>query len=89
MLKQMGRNPYLAKALIEMGYPGAVTVDFREAMVMMQHHIPIGNAGHLVQVPRAMVKKLLEYGPEVITVYSREKIRQIENAASELQCRQA
>ena len=39
MLKQIGRNPYLAKALMEMGYSGAVVVDFREALVMMKNRI--------------------------------------------------
>lgn len=53
MLKQIGRNPYLAKALVELGYSGAVVVDYREGLVMMRHNIPIGNVGHLVQVPAA------------------------------------
>ena len=44
MLKQIGRNPYLAKALVELGYSGAVVVDYREGLVMMRHNIPIGNA---------------------------------------------
>lgn len=84
MLKQVGRNPYLAKELVKMGYPGAVVVDFREAQVMMDHHIPIGNVGHLVQIPEAMVKSVTAYGPEVITVYSADKIRTINRAAGEL-----
>ena len=29
MLKQIGRNPYLARELVRMGYEGAVTVDYR------------------------------------------------------------
>lgn len=89
MLKQIGRNPYLAKALMELGYSGAVVVDYREALVMLEHHIPIGNVGHLVQVPGALIKKLVAYGPEVVTVYSREKMQEIEAAAAELGKRQA
>ena len=50
MLKQIGRNPYLAKKLVELGYPGAVAVDYREAEVLMAHDIPISNIGHLVQL---------------------------------------
>ena len=73
MLKQIGRNPYLAKALVEMGYSGAVVVDFREALVMMENRIPIGNVGHLVQVPGALIKELVAYKPEVMTIYSRER----------------
>lgn len=89
MLKQIGRNPYLAKELVKIGFTGAVAVDFREALVMMRNGIPIGNAGHLVQVPTALVKKLVAYGPEVMTVYSMEKIMEIEAAAAALGKKQA
>ncbi|CEM61623.1 alanine racemase [Treponema phagedenis] len=88
MLKQVGRNPYLASELMKLGYSGAVTVDFREALVMMRHKIPIGNVGHLVQVPQAMIKEIVAYKPEVITVYSKEKIQAIEDAAKELRIKQ-
>lgn len=40
MLKQLGRNPYIAKKLMSLGYTGAVVVDFKEAKVMMDHQIP-------------------------------------------------
>lgn len=89
MLKQIGRNPYLAKALVELGYSGAVVVDYREGLVMMRHNIPIGNVGHLVQVPGELIKNMVAYGPEVMTVYSREKIMEIQAAAAELGRRQA
>lgn len=82
MLKQIGRNPWLAQKLVEMGYPGAVTVDFREAQVMMDHNIPICNVGHLVQCPRGFLKEIIAYGPEYMTVYSREKIREISREAA-------
>ncbi len=84
MLKQIGRNPVLARELVQMGYAGAVVVDFKEAQVMMRHHIPIGNVGHLVQIPEAMIRRVVEYGPEVITVYTAEKVRSISRAAAEL-----
>ena len=35
MLKQIGRNPLIARALTDMGYVGAVCVDFREALTMV------------------------------------------------------
>ena len=84
MLKQLGRNPVLAKELVDLGYAGAVVVDFKEAQVMMRHNIPIGNVGHLVQIPEGMVKEVVAYGPEVITVYTADKVRSISRAASEL-----
>jgi len=77
MLKQLGRNPYIAKKLVELGYSGAVVVDFKEAKVMMKHQIPIGNIGHLVQIPTAMLEEVILYRPQIITVYSLEKIKQI------------
>jgi len=81
MLKQLGRNPEIAKRLIEIGYKGAVVVDWKEAQVMMAHQIPIANVGHLVQPPTAMVQQLVDYGCEYFTVYSLEKIEQINQAA--------
>lgn len=84
MLKQIGRNPVLGRILTDMGYAGAVVVDFKEAQVMMRHNIPIGNIGHLVQIPEAMVEEVVAYGPEVITVYTADKVRSISRAAQKL-----
>ena len=77
MLKQLGRNPYLAKKLVELGYPGAVVVDYNEAKMMMKHQIPIVHVGHLVQPPFALIDELVHYGIEYFTVYSLEKIKDI------------
>ena len=84
MLKQIGRNPVLAQELMKLGYAGAVVVDFKEAQVMMRHNIPIGNVGHLVQIPEGMVEEVVAYGPEVITVYTVDKVRSISRAARKL-----
>ncbi|MEY8352141.1 YhfX family PLP-dependent enzyme [Lachnospiraceae bacterium 54-53] len=84
MLKQAGRNPYLARKLVEVGYEGAVVVDYKEARVMMDHQIPIANAGHLVQIPTSQVEEMVAYRPQLITVYSEEKIREVHQAAVKL-----
>lgn len=81
MLKQVGRNPYLAKELIKLGYSGAVVVDFKEAMIMMKHHIPIANVGHLVQIPKALVQTFVDYNCKYFTVYSKEKIKELNECA--------
>lgn len=86
MLKQLGRNPYLARLLDDLGYDGAVVVDFKEAAVMMENGIRIGNAGHLVQIPESMLSSLISYGVGNMTVYSLEKARSINEAAGRL-CR--
>jgi len=83
MLKQLGRNPVIAKKLMDLGYAGAVVVDFKEAKVMMRHRIPIRNVGHLVQVPKGMMQEIIAYGSEFITVYSLEKIAEINTGAKQ------
>lgn len=77
MLKQLGRNPYLAKCLVDLGYPGAVVVDFKEAEVLMEHQIPICNVGHLVQTPNYLMERLVAYGVDYFTVFSIEKMQVI------------
>lgn len=84
MLKQLGRNPYIAEKLVKMGYEGAVAVDFKEAKIMMDAGIPIGNVGHLVQAPNAVIREIVAYHPEVMTIYSLDKAVQIQNAAKGL-----
>lgn len=81
MLKQLGRNPFIAKRLVELGYSGAVVVDYKEAGVMMEAGIPIGNVGHLVQIPQSQIGQIIAYGPRLITVFSLEKIISIQREA--------
>jgi predicted amino acid racemase len=88
MLKQMGRNPYLAHKIIEAGIKKAVVVDFKEAKVMMENGIPIGNIGHLVQVPEVMLQEVLNYGVDHVTVFSIEKLRSINKVAEKLNIHQ-
>ena len=84
MLKQLGRNPYIARKLVELGYHGVVCVDYREAQVMMEAGIPIGNVGHLVQIPDHMIEEIVTYRPELITVYSYEKVKRIDEVCKQL-----
>lgn len=79
MLKQLGRNPYLAKKLEEIGYAGAVCVDFKEVEIMMKNNLKLGNVGHLVQIPNNMIEKVISYGVSEITVYSYEMMEKISN----------
>lgn len=89
MLKQIGRNPEIAKGLMEIGFDGVVAVDFKETLVMMKNGIKLGNIGHLVQVPRACLKEVVKARPEVMTVYSYDKIVEINEIAKELNVKQA
>lgn len=84
MSKQFGRNPYVCKKLLKLGYKGAVAVDYNEAETLADNDIKLGHIGHLVQIPSRMVEKLLMSRPEVITVYSLEKAMEISDAAEKL-----
>ncbi|MGL5428270.1 MAG: YhfX family PLP-dependent enzyme [Cetobacterium sp.] len=81
MTKQFGRVPYLAKKLVEIGFDGIVTVDYKEALVMIENGIKIGNVGHIVQIPSSLINKIVSNNPEIITVYSLDKIKEIDCAA--------
>lgn len=85
MLKQLGRNPLIAKMLQEIGYPGVVAVDYKEALLMIDNGIKLGNVGHLEQIPKSCLKKIISNKPEIITVYSWGKIKEINDVAKQLQ----
>lgn len=80
MTKQFGRNPIIAKRLMDIGFKGAVAVDYREALTLGAHGIPIAHVGHLVQTPQRLLDQMVELEPELITVYSVDKARQISEA---------
>ncbi|MGV6989847.1 alanine racemase [Testudinibacter sp. P80/BLE/0925] len=84
MAKQFGRNPYLSRRLLELGFEGMVAVDYKEARQYYSHQLPVSHLGHLVQTPTAMLKQVLEHQPEVITVYSLKKAQQIAKIAAQL-----
>ena len=84
MLKQIGRNPMIAKGLDELGFAGCVAVDFDEALTMKENGCKLGHVGHLVQIPHNAIKDVLEANPEYITVYSLDKIKDINLEANKL-----
>lgn len=81
MLKQLGRNPLVAKRIQEIGFEGVVCVDFREALTMKENGIRLGNVGHLVQTPWAAMEEIVAAHPDIMTVYSVEKAKEIGKAA--------
>ncbi|MFD1442009.1 YhfX family PLP-dependent enzyme [Lacticaseibacillus hegangensis] len=88
MTKQIGRNPLIAKAIQDAGISNAVVVDFREAETFMNNHLHLGNVGHLVQIPRSLMKKVLSYGTKYVTTYSLENTLALNTAAEEVGIRQ-
>lgn len=81
MTKQIGRNPWMAKRLIELGFHGTVAVDFKEARTLRNAEVPVSHVGHLVQIPTSLVTENVTASTEMITVFSLEKAREISNAA--------
>lgn len=88
MLKQIGRNPEIAKGLDALGYDGCVAVDYKEALLMKENGCKLGHIGHLVQIPTRALEQLIKVKPSYITVYSFEKIEQINEICKKLNFKQ-
>jgi len=88
MTKQFGRNPLVANHIRSAGIEKAVAVDYREILALMAHKLPLGNVGHLVQVPQSILESVLQYGVDFITVYSTHKLQEINRICANLGIRQ-
>ena len=84
MTKQIGRNPELARIIAESGIEQAVAVDPWEALTLGKAGVKLGNVGHLVQIPSHLIEPILRLRPEVVTVFSVEKAKQVSQAAERL-----
>ncbi|MFA6074272.1 MAG: YhfX family PLP-dependent enzyme [Negativicutes bacterium] len=84
MTKQFGRNPDIARKLDELGYCGAVAVDWREALTLAENGVRLGHVGHLVQTPFTVLERILMHRPEVLTVYSLDMAEQVNLVAKKL-----
>lgn len=84
MTKQIGRNPEIAKGLMEIGLDGVVAVDFKETLTMIKNNIKLANVGHLVQIPNAALEMVIKNKPEIMTVYNYEMIEKINAVAKKL-----
>ena len=88
MTKQIGRNPWLADKLMQLGYEGIVVVDYKERRVMRRAGLPVAHQGHLVQIPSRQVNEAVAQGTEIITLFSLEKAREVSAAAVKAGCEQ-
>ncbi|WML34924.1 YhfX family PLP-dependent enzyme [Clostridium sp. OS1-26] len=84
MTKQFGRNPIVCHELMKLGYSGAVVVDFKEALTLKENGIKLGHVGHLVQIPTHCMEEIIEAKPEVVTVYSVDKAREVSKISQKL-----
>ncbi|WP_322382641.1 alanine racemase, partial [Clostridium perfringens] len=55
---------------------------------MIDNGIKIGHVGHLVQIPKALIEKVVKSKPDYITVYSVEKAKEINEACEKLGLKQ-
>lgn len=83
MLKQIGRNPYIGKMLEAVGFKGCVAVDYKEALTLIDGGCHMSNVGHLVQVPKFALKKILMAKPDYVTIYSLDIIDEISKVCLE------
>jgi predicted amino acid racemase len=82
MTKQDGHNPFLAHVAIARGLDGTVAVEAIEANILHRFGLPIRHVGHLVNIPKHQVARMVAMRPEAITVYSVEAARAVSEAAT-------
>jgi len=81
MTKQINRNPVILKVLAEIGSPKTIAVDIDCARVIVDNNGVVGHIGHLVNIPRHDIPWVLDINPEIITVYSVQKAKDIADVA--------
>ncbi|MDI6871501.1 MAG: alanine racemase [Bacillota bacterium] len=84
MSKHFNRNPLVSWAIVRAGLPGAVAVDVQCAKYLWRFGVPVKHVGHLVQIPHSEVPHVLEMEPEVWTIYSVDKARELSEAAERM-----
>jgi predicted amino acid racemase len=81
MTKQFARNPMVTAVAQASGLGPVVAVDVQCAQIAHRYGLPVGHVGHLNQIQRAFTTAVLDYEPEMITVFSVEAARRISEAA--------
>jgi predicted amino acid racemase len=84
MTKQIARNPMVVALALDQGLDKTVCVDFQCLRLLHRYRIPIGHVGHLNQLPRDGVLEALETNPDVVTVFSVEAARMVNDAAESI-----
>ncbi len=84
MTKQIGRNEEVCKSIVAGGIDNFVVVDYEEAITLIDNGFKIGNVGHIVQMPRKVIPKILKSNPKYITVYSYENAKEISESAENI-----
>ncbi|MET9497324.1 alanine racemase [Streptomyces sp. NPDC006552] len=80
VVKQLGRNPELIKAIAR-HIPKYAAIDPPEARTLHAAGAQAGNLGHLVQIPHRALPEMLSWRPETVTVYDLANARAVSDAA--------
>ncbi|MDI3406093.1 alanine racemase [Streptomyces cavernicola] len=83
VVKQIGRNPELIRAIVR-HLPRYAAIDRPEAEALHAAGGRAGNLGHLAQIPRRALPALLARRPEAVTVFDVDNARAVSDTASEL-----
>jgi predicted amino acid racemase len=81
MTKQDGHNPYLGRIVVDAGMDAIVAVEAIEANILSRFGLPLGHIGHLSNIPKHQVARMVALGPDAITVHSYEAARAVSEAA--------
>jgi predicted amino acid racemase len=84
MTKHYNRNPLVTQAALNAGIGSTVCVETADAFYLSRFGLPVGHVGHLVQIPRGNLRSVLQMRPEVMTVFSVEKAKQVSDVATYL-----
>lgn len=84
MSKQYNRNPIVNKVAIQEGLHGVVCVDQYCCHMMDRYNVMAGHVGHLNQIPRREIMRVLKLHPEVWTVYCAEQAKAVSEEAEKL-----
>ena len=80
MTKQFGRNPDAIRTLKNNGVDSFVAVDIEGARAIHRAKQPIGNVGHLVQVPHHSANEIARLKPLRWTVFDDQKAKEAAQA---------
>ncbi len=81
MTKQINRNPVILKMFSEIGNPKTVAVDIDGARMIVDAGGVVGHIGHLVNIPKNDISWVLDINPDIVTVYSTQKAKDISEIA--------
>lgn len=84
MTKQNGLNPLMTRVALDQGLHSTVAVETLQAHRIHRYGFPLGNVGHLQNIPAGQVRRIVSMRPEYVTVYNLEAARRVSEAAAEL-----